>query len=162
MEDGQVVTEVKTGQRSKLGLSVKIGRDHGVVWVTSTDTGAPIAGAQVQVRSAELVRWATDGVGVAVLKPGVTVANPEDDKPQFLEVRAWRRRDVSLVELRNDRSLASPGIHGLLSKVQDRRRSSLPSATYFVPANRFRSRATCAGRHARGARCYLRRRLRFG
>lgn len=87
LDDGQLVTEVKTGQRSKLGLSVKSGRDHGMVWVTSTDTGAPIAGAEVRVLGGKGAAT-TDASGVAVLQPGEFAADPEQNEPQFLEVRS--------------------------------------------------------------------------
>jgi len=86
-EDGEVRTEVRTGQRSRLGLSVKQGRDRSFVWVTSTDTGAPIAGARVQVLGAEAA-VTTDASGVATLAPGKFVSGPGQGQHELIEVRA--------------------------------------------------------------------------
>jgi len=93
-ENGQIVSGVKTGQRSRLGVSVKRGRDRGHVWVTSTDTGAPVGGARVQMLGTA-ASVTTDAFGLAALAGGQFAANPSSDKPEFLEVRAGR--EVCLV-----------------------------------------------------------------
>jgi uncharacterized protein YfaS (alpha-2-macroglobulin family) len=86
-EDGQIRTEVKTAQRSRLGLTVKRGRDRGLVWVTSTDTGAPVSGARVQVLGQKQA-LTTDAQGLVTLGSGQFAAAPLRQEPDFLEVRA--------------------------------------------------------------------------
>ena len=98
VEDGQVLTEVKTAQRSRLGLTVKRGRDRGSVWVTSTDTGAPVAGARVQVLG-QKAAVTTDALGLATLGPGQFAAAPRRQDVDFLEVRAGQ--EVCLVSSRD-------------------------------------------------------------
>jgi alpha-2-macroglobulin len=58
-------------QRGELGALLKIGGDRGLVWVTSTRSGEPVAGAEVVIQQGSRVRHraVTDKSGIAWL-PG--------------------------------------------------------------------------------------------
>ena len=58
---------------TNLGVHVKIGRENALVWVTSLDRGAPVAGAEVAVNDCRGRRlWAskTDANSIAKGGPG--------------------------------------------------------------------------------------------
>ena len=56
-------------QRGELGALLKIGGDRGLVWVTSTRSGEPVAGAEVVIQQGSRVRHraVTDKSGIAWL-----------------------------------------------------------------------------------------------
>jgi uncharacterized protein YfaS (alpha-2-macroglobulin family) len=69
---------------TNLGVHLKIGRESSLVWVTTLDGAAPVAGAAISVRGCDGVeqwRGATDANGIARIRKALT------------EVDNWRRCD---------------------------------------------------------------------
>ncbi len=102
--EGQIREEVRWGQRTNLGLTIKQGRDQSYAWVTDLVSGAPVAGARVGVVG-ESDFATTDARGVAQLKSGVFVSRAGKQGTHWLGVtrgedRAYRANTDAIGEWR--------------------------------------------------------------
>lgn len=93
---GKVKTQVRRIflQVTDLGLSLKLGENSGLVWVTRLSDGAPLAGASLELRDrANKVIWqgTSDDQGLATL-PSLKELNPARDTK-----RSWRNPQVFLL-----------------------------------------------------------------
>ncbi len=101
--EGNTYEDVRWGQRTDLGVTVKQGRDRAHAWITRLPTGAPIEGATVRVDgSSQLVK--TNAQGLVELPPGRFLSRADYSKePEWLEVAADAERSYRS----NERSIDS-------------------------------------------------------
>ena len=114
---------------TNLGVHVKIGRENALVWVTSLDRGAPVAGAEVAVNDCRGQRlWAgkTDANGIAkVAQALVEEGECPADAGFFVTARASSPSgpavcDSSEVMVRSPRRSSTPWIEAAVWKFTTR------------------------------------------
>ena len=85
---------------TNLGVHLKTGRDNGLVWVTTLDTGKPVAGAEVRVSScdgSELWQGRTDDKGRALIDRSLPADRNCGEGDYFLFASARLGDDYSFV-----------------------------------------------------------------
>lgn len=80
-ETGRLRREVRWGQRTNLGLTLKSGRERAFGWVTRLDTGEPVEGASLSVFGDGQKGSRSDALGVLSLAPGQLVSTAGEDEP---------------------------------------------------------------------------------
>lgn len=110
-EEGKPVERVQRSlvQVSDLGLSLKLGADGGLAWLTSLSGGGPLEGVALELRDRKnrvLWKGLSDAQGLAQL-PALAQLDPAPDKE-----RSWRDPVVYLLARRGEDFAVLPGDWG--------------------------------------------------